>query len=74
MGKKVKNKQPLYFRKVNKFAKDIDAEIEENNKYRQGRSRKQWQKNYVLQDALLIGILIFCFFILAELFYKTFML
>ena len=71
MEKKKKSKQQKYFKKVNKLVKDIDAEIEENNRYRQGRSRKQWEANYMLQNAKLIAILSFCFFALAKLFCES---
>jgi|GEM_PF-4189406 len=54
-----------------KITSDKEAEIEENNRYRQGRSRKQWERNYSIQNTIVIVILIFCVCVLAKLFVET---
>ena len=54
-----------------KLVKENDAEIEENNKYRQGRSRNKWESNYMLQHIIFVTLLGLCFFVLAKLFFET---
>tara|TARA_R110002012_G_scaffold42523_1_gene115694 strand:- start:2806 stop:3027 length:222 start_codon:yes stop_codon:yes gene_type:complete len=58
-------------KKANSLTRDNDAEIEENNRYRQGRSRKQWESNYILQHAIFVTLLGLCFLALAKLFFET---
>tara|TARA_R100000664_G_C2751976_1_gene139265 strand:+ start:1569 stop:1781 length:213 start_codon:yes stop_codon:yes gene_type:complete len=68
----------MYFGKMktklkpqNQILNDKEAEIEENNKYRQGRSREQWERNYSIQNTIVIVILFFCVCVLAKLCLET---
>ncbi len=53
MGRKRKNK-------IDDKSRETLKRIIENNKYRQGRSREQWENNEKVLDYLFIGAVVIC--------------